>query len=1013
MNTSTLIRKPYERGYSLMEILVAVTIFAVIIIAALLLYDRSNQVFKQNVEASDMQQSTRVAFDKLAADLRMAGFDYDRDGTPFSALAATWTANTAYTAGMLVQPTNPNGHTYICLNGGTSDSTEPTWPETAGDQVTEGGGSTVKWQEDGELQYQQPDEQIEYAGRSAIVIRANFNYETATGECTGLTPCEGGREPNLESTEFPVVTIANNEIVAYALKPVKWASGESADTLQFYADTSIPRDVNPSTDQKEDQITIPGVDLCGNGCNSPPYTLYRYTLQDNGSPDNGTPVAENIRDVIYHYYNTTSAATADEITTYPNGDGQYDGGNPDATVAGRDARASVRAIELTLVGMNPQPDRNYTNPTDTVAANYRTLELKSLITPRNAGRRGMKEYNTDKPGKPEIKSVCIGACNAPFLTWSAPSTGGDIESYAVLYGTAPCVGNDMPTGGYQYSEEVGLNLSGSAGRYITPGLSYSFAVQAISKWGDAKSDCMGPYQVINRTKPEALEELIATHPSNSTAPFDVQKNHIDLYFSKAGPNVDGEDTLSCSGGGNLKQDVMPQAEKRYYEIWRGTEIDFQPKDANSVEILNAGSTVQPSSVGDYMKFTDLRAANCKDYYYRIRVVDYCARKDTWNESGDTDQATSEWFPALGDKAIAGRAENYSAKPQKPALTMTKADCTGASGNCDLTFTWGAVNKNTDDEAIYIDKYILRVYKSPDGSNFPPAGAFTDTKDVTGGDLTTTYTVKATDLTKFELVAVDCQESEESDAVIYPCVFNAGDLSLTLAGGEYGGSGLSGDPYIIESASVLAKTDSNVSEFRMTVFDTTDGSQFATATQTGSASSATFAIPNTPDGRLMRIQVTAIDDKGCSKVTELYVSDTAAPACSLTDTGTKSSLRTINKTNVVFTLENTSSSDLTVKKVFITFDAGIGDELESVGFNGSTVSTFCTLTSVVVSAPASSVVGASSSTYQLQLNYKDGNLQGSDPTKTICVQYQAATGDILQCQMHPSAATCTEPASTCQ
>ena len=1008
MNTTTAIRRTSERGYSLIEVLIAVTLFAVIIIAALMLYDRSNQVFKQSVESSDMQQSTRVAFDKLAADLRMAGFDYDRDGTPFGSLSAAWEANTAYTAGMLVEPTNPNGHTYICITGGTSAATEPTWPTGDKEQVSEGNGSTVVWQENGELKYQQPDEQIEYAGRSAVVLRANFNYGTATGPCDSMDPCEGGREPELQSTEFPIVTIANNEIVAYALKPVKWASGESADDLVFYADTSTPRNVNPTTDQKEKKVTISGVDLCNDGCNSPPYTLYRFTLKDDGTPDSGTPVAENIREVRYRYFDASTATDDDELEEYPNGEGQYDGGSPNTLIEERDDRASIRAVELTLIGMNPQPDYNYTNPTDTVAKNYRTLELKSLITPRNAGRRGMKEYSTDEPGQPEIKSICVGACNAPFLTWSAPSTGGDIESYAILYDTDPCQGNEMPTGGYQYSEEVGLNLSGSAGRYIQPGESYSFAVQAISKWGAKQSNCMGQYQILNKTKPAAPENLVATHTALS-APYNAVNNQIDLYFPPSGPNVDGQDTLSCSGGGNLKQPVMPPAEKRYWEIWRGKDANFQPGGANTTLVLDAGSAIQPASVGDAMKWSDITAASCTDYYYRIRVVDYCARKAEWNSSNDVAEGQSDWYPALAKEAIPGKA-NATAKPQQPVLTMTKADCSGLSFNCKLTFTWGAVTRNTNDEPIAIDKYILRAYKAT-GTTFP--SSYTDSRDVTGGVLTYEYEVGQTDLHKFELVAVDCAESEPSEPVIYPCVFNAGNLTVTMAAGSYGGTGTSADPYIIENGTVVAATDIAVSEFRMAIFDATTGALFAEDKATGTATSATFGIPQTPDGRTMRIMITAVDDNNCTKVAELYVIDTAAPACSITDSGSDSSIITLNKTNVIFTLKNPSANALTVKKVVVKFDAATGDELDSVGFNGTTVTTTCTATTVVVDAPENSVIPAGSSSYALQLDYADNNLQGANPTTSLCIIYQVPSGDLLSCQIHPGAATCTEPASTCE
>jgi len=116
---------------------------------------------------------------------------------------------------------------------------------------------------------------------------------------------------------------------------------------------------------------------------------------------------------------------------------------------------------------------------------------------------------------------------------------------------------------------------------------------------------------------------------------------------------------------------------------------------------------------------------------------------------------------------------------------------------------------------------------------------------------------------------------------------------------------------------------------------------------------------------------------------------------------------------VFTLKNPSSNDLVVKKVVVKFNSATGKELQSVGFNGTTVNSNCTKTTVVVSAPSGSVIGKNSTTYKLQLNYTDNNLQGANPTTSLCIIYQTPAGDILSCQMHPSAASCTEPGSTCQ
>src|ERR1051326_8636704 len=108
-----------QRGFTLTEVLVATAIFTIVMLAALLMYDRNNRVFKSGVQASDLQQNTRIGFDKLVSDLRIEGFDYNRNGDPSGA-----------------------------------------------DQAT-----GVNYQ-------RQPDEQIEYMGDSAIAFRSNFNYNT-------------------------------------------------------------------------------------------------------------------------------------------------------------------------------------------------------------------------------------------------------------------------------------------------------------------------------------------------------------------------------------------------------------------------------------------------------------------------------------------------------------------------------------------------------------------------------------------------------------------------------------------------------------------------------------------------------------------------------------------------------------------------------------------------------------------------------------------------------------------
>lgn len=101
-----------------------------------------------SIEAQSLAAKTsRVACNTIKRTCR-ADFGDSLCGVPRS--AATWASTTAYDErqagdakiGDIVEPTTPNGYWYEATVGGTSGASEPTWPTTVGDTVTDG---TVTW----------------------------------------------------------------------------------------------------------------------------------------------------------------------------------------------------------------------------------------------------------------------------------------------------------------------------------------------------------------------------------------------------------------------------------------------------------------------------------------------------------------------------------------------------------------------------------------------------------------------------------------------------------------------------------------------------------------------------------------------------------------------------------------------------------------------------------------------------------------------------------------------------
>ena len=484
-----------ERGMTMIEVLVAITILAIAMVAALVLYDAARKSFKKGENVTEQQQSVRIAFERLNADLRMAGYNYNPDG----------------------------------------------------DIV-------------------RPDEQIEAAFDTAIVLRADLDAGTADATTPETTLATGGA--------FTTVSTGNDEVIAYVLaKP----DGSSSGTLAFQADFHSPRSGAVQS------VTIPNVALVQN---DPPYTLYRVTFSNVDGTAVKTPLVDNVRSMTFRYLRqdgTQLNSTFDLAST------AEDIGGAETTAA-KASRDGIRRVTVDLVGLTRDPDLGWVDSADTDPDTraYRKFELQGDVTPRNLGMKGIRDLMADvvPPTQPGAPTLYAGHCGGLYVTWPANPSADQVMSYRVNYGTASGAPSGQrtvtATGTY-----VG-SLSHDTVYYVT-----IVAVDAAGNMSVPSSE--RNLRTTNTTTPKVPTNLAATTNMNSQVRLTwdaVAQNTSDVSGDPASPMI------RDLGG---------------YRVYRGTSSGFTPGTPIADE-----SSVGPMSSPLYL---DISAVNCRGYYYVVSAVD--------------------------------------------------------------------------------------------------------------------------------------------------------------------------------------------------------------------------------------------------------------------------------------------------------------------------------------------------------------------------------------------------------
>jgi len=955
--------RQHQRGFTLMEILVAVAIFVTVMIVALLLYDRSNRVFKTANESAEMQQNTRVAFEKVVADLRMAGFDYKRAGTPTNTAPAPWVADRTYSTGTVVTPTTPNGHVYRCINAGTSDpATEPAWTKGNGDIVLD--LAPLKWQEGGAPVYEQPDEQIEYAHSAAVTLRANFDYDEPN--------TENGREKTLEDStlgSFPVVTTGNDEIVTYALVSRGTGTGINADKIEYYADVNdglpLKRESYPGG-TIERLITIKGVDLTNS---NPPYTLMRYTLNDKGEVV-ATALADNIRSMNFQYWEdsaATRALTDLDNNPVPNigGAGPYDPDDPGALVKERLIRGKVRAVTVNIVGMNPQPDYDYTNPNETLAAakNYRQYTLQSTVVGRNLGLEGVPESTSNPPGPPVMESVCNGFCGITVLSWKPDeSTSGDV-SYTIYYdkSSAGSFTGLLPAGS-QTTYAVDLTQA------LPDATTYYFKVGATNQFGTTLSKNFVTVDVRNATKPNAPGSVAV---SPTTKPN-------ELLVKWAVPSGNASGVMSCTGTGTALDNYA--AEIKGYRLYRSLNAGFNIGDAGVVELINENTGGATTDGSGTWSFTDKTVAACETYYYKVAAVEWCEAAAAYNTTGDSTTGMSDASAQADGKTIP------VVKPRAPQNLKVdpSSGCDVAANKCyPIILTWDKVTKDVNNNDVTVVDYEIRRQRKKNGANDPssPEAVYTISDGTTtfsesgsleyadefGVKYSYEYSVRA------YFGYGDCHLGSDAAKISFP---DSCSTQATVVSDSSSGTGTSGDPWHDVSGIQVLEGPKTLTSVEYSL----DGGSFSAMTFP-----YLYAYDDLEDGAVHSVEF-KITAAGCTETVTVYVQNDA-PSCLLTGTVVN---HPTTGTALNINMLSTSSETITITGIDITWDAQTGMAWNSItlpsGANHTATGSAAVARTVAFTPGASDKTIAPNNSYQIRMNLTGSAIAYGHKVSAVTVRY---------------------------
>lgn len=563
-----------KKGFTLVEVMVAIFIFVLIIIAAYQIYERSQRTYILGEQLSDVQQNIRFSYQQISYDLRISGFNVypdDESTRPDEQIEGAWSGAIAIRSDF---DESPAGSDYTC-------------EDSNNDRLCDSGTGNF-------MAVSTANNEIRIYGLAKKPNDPNGETVKFLADLSKPRDAKVSEISNLETVEIKGLAI-NQTDPPYTLY-----------RITIDEDAAIPSNG-----------TVPQSALIWTPLASSIYSLqFTYYSEKGINDDNIIPPDElDIRSKENEYLKKHGYPFGSAPTNFIK--------NVKFTLKG--------------VTQNPDPRWVDSSDPYQATKNKRKVELSSTIVLKNVGVSPHELADTVPPDGPTDLDTTPGYCNGILLTW-VPSLALDVTSYYIqsvsesLYTTwgsswkYTC--DDFPSTCLILSTPE-VHSGGRVGYFLPnlePSLKYYARVLSQDKAGNFSLDSTN-----------TVEFMLSPNPIKPNPPL-LKDTVVDLYnnLNRLYVKWDPPEGYDSSQSSICKE--PPATEDAYFDSkvrdlygFRVYHKRFPSSTASDFSVDETGNLVASESVpssnplkNTFTSYPDIKGCPCEYYAYKMKSVTSCA-----------------------------------------------------------------------------------------------------------------------------------------------------------------------------------------------------------------------------------------------------------------------------------------------------------------------------------------------------------------------------------------------------